>query len=121
KTEGDFLDRRKDERGERDAIGTYRAVDQIAHMLVVADRKRQVERGGRPAADNLGTARRDGWLAGLGDWRGLGHVHGARSPARLGPLLCHRLLHASLRYSQARTKKNRALTGPVLVCRRGGR
>ncbi len=54
--EGDLLDRRKHQRRERDAVDPHHAAGELAHMLVVADRERQVERSDAAADDDLRVA-----------------------------------------------------------------
>ena len=50
--EGDLLDRRKDQRRERDAVGAHDPLGDLAHVLVVADRERELHRGRAAAGDD---------------------------------------------------------------------
>ena len=54
---GDLLDRGKDQRRERDAVRAHQALRDLAHVLVVADRKGEMHRRGAVAADDLRPAR----------------------------------------------------------------
>ncbi len=54
--EGDLLDRREDQRGERDAVGANDALRDLAHVLVVGDRQREMHERGAAAGDDLRTA-----------------------------------------------------------------
>ena len=54
---GDFLDRRKHQRRQNDAVDADHSAGDLADMLVVADRQRQIEASRAAVDDDLRTAR----------------------------------------------------------------
>ena len=94
--EGDLLDRGEDERRERDAVRAHQALRDLAHVLVVADREREMHRGGAVAADDLRRARvRRGRL-------GFCRCHLFRFPLRGVSISIARILYADPRYVGSR-------------------
>ncbi len=71
--EGDLLDGVEHQRRERDAVRAHRAGHDVAGVVVVADRKRQMHRGGAMVAEDLRVAH--GGLAAACAAGGNGNIH----------------------------------------------
>src|SRR6185437_8073504 len=83
KSEGDFFDRQRESR-QHDAVGPHHAVAEIAHMVVVGGRERQMQPRRAAALDNFRLALRAAYFARLIDRHDVrvSQLIGGRHPTR---------------------------------------